>query len=59
MAFIKGASRVLREPEIFSVQDAHGRQTLIEVPAGARVRLHATRLPHFEPLPAPAVRAAA
>lgn len=59
MAFVRGASRVLREPEIFSVQDGNGRQTLIEVPAGTRVRLHATRLPRFEPLPAPRIPAAA
>lgn len=56
MPFVKGASRLLRAPEVFSVQDVNGRQTFIEVPAGTRVRLHAAALPDLGPaLPAPAV----
>jgi hypothetical protein len=55
MPFVKGASRVLSQPEVFSVRDGRGRQALIEVPAGTRVRLHATALPDLGPaLPIPA-----
>jgi hypothetical protein len=52
--FVKGASRVLREPEVFAVCDRNGERVYIEVPAGVRVRLHATTLPDFgDELPIP------
>jgi len=51
MAYVKGSGRVLREPEVFAIYDDIGRRIYIEVPAGTRVRLNATKLPELPPLP--------
>lgn len=58
MAYVKGSSRVLRQPEVFTIHDDHGHQGFIEIPAGTRVRLQATTLPDLGP-PLPAALTAA